>query len=82
MKVYRYYCMKNTPRPEFLPVGFVGRKVWGSRPYVSDVGGVVLGTVDYRIPLPAAVALHFGLLPVACEVQPTILDDDTFACYT
>jgi len=70
MLVYRYYCLKHSPSPGIIPGGFVGRKVWGSRPYLSSVNATVYGTVDYEEPLSAAEMNRYGLFPTNYVAQP------------
>ena len=70
MLVYRYYCIDNPPLFDSVPKGYVGIKVWGSRPYVPEAATHVMGTVDYLFPLTDRTMNTYGLRPANVEQRP------------
>ena len=71
MKVYRYYTINRPPSPGAVPKGFVAVKVWGSRPYVSEIGHTAWGTVDYDHPLSHQEVRAYELAPANMVQMPS-----------
>lgn len=68
--VYRYYTIYRPPSPGVVPHGFVAMKVWGSRPYVEEIGHTAWGTVDYASPLSQQEIRDYELAPANMVQKP------------
>ena len=73
MLAYRYYCMNSSPLAQHMPPDMVAYRVWGSRPYLPDLGGIVYGTVDYSRQLSMAEMNIYGLFPANVVQQPIMI---------
>lgn len=72
---YRYYCMNSSPLAQHMPPDMVAYRVWGSRPYLPDLGGVVYGTLDYSRQLSMAEMNIYGLFPANVVQQPIMIQE-------
>ena len=70
MLTYRYYCMDSSPVVKRMPPDMTAYNVWGSRPYMPDLGGIVYGTVDYARCLSISEMNSYGLIPSNMVQQP------------
>lgn len=70
MKLFRYYSPYRPPMWDWVPNGAMNLCIWGSRPYIPEIGHSVWGTVDFPYQLPQAVADYYGLLPANMVQQP------------
>jgi hypothetical protein len=58
-----------------MPPDMVAYRVWGSRPYLPDLGGIVYGTVDYSRQLSMAEMNIYGLFPANVVQQPIMIQE-------
>ena len=70
--VYRYYTIYRPPSPGAVPHGFAAMKVWGSRPYVEEIGHTAWGTVDYASPLSQQEIRDYELAPANMAQKPVV----------
>ena len=75
MLAYRYYCMNSSPLAQHMPPDTAVYRVWGSRPYLPDLGGIVYGTVDYTRQLSIAEMSAYGLIPAHMVQQPISIQE-------
>lgn len=75
MLAYRYYCMNGSPIAMRMPPDKVAYRIWGSRPYLPNLGGVVYGTVDYARQLSTAEMSAYGLIPANMVQQPIMIQE-------
>lgn len=75
MLAYRYYCMSGSPAARRMPPDMAVYRVWGSRPYLPDLGGIVYGTVDYTRQLSIAEMSAYGLIPAHMVQQPISIQE-------
>ena len=72
MLAYRYYCMNSSPLAQHMPPDMVAYRVWGSRPYLPDLGGIVYGTVELKTVVDGR---NEHLRPFPCERCPAAYHD-------
>ena len=61
--MYRYYSIKASPAALSPALSPSQINVWGSRPFISEIGMIVYGTADFPKRLNRTAMLQYGLIP-------------------